>query len=162
MNGSEIKQFKTAIDIYFRDPDRIKKTYKDGKLQLCSAGMFVLDHILNDTIHEINPAIHNLSVVCALEIFRNEKYFRTAITGDFYNELRERYLRILNVHAENDPSDPTSNVHLAWMLVELGSDNMSETKKHRWLGYIQGCMTCDELIEVQEERDLTRSIFNGK
>lgn len=81
---------------------------------------------------------------------------------NFYNELRERYFSILDVEAHNNPNDPTSNEHLAWMLLELGSSEMSETKKHRWLGYIQGCMVMKNLITVQEERDLTRGIFNGK
>jgi len=89
-------------------------------------------------------------------------YLRTVITGDFYNELRQRYLRVLNVRAMNNENNPTSSSHLVWMLLQLGSDEMSETKKHRWLGYIQGCMVMKNFITVQEERDLTRGVFNGK
>lgn len=162
MNGSEYKQFKTAIDMYFRDPELIRKTYNDGKLNLCPSGMFIMGLILDDTLDSTDLSLYNSSVFHARDVFKHEQYLRTAITGDFYNELRERYFRILNVQARNDTFNPTSNEHLAWMLIELGSEDMSETKKHRWLGYIQGCMTCVELIEVQEERDLTRSIFNGK
>lgn len=82
--------------------------------------------------------------------------------GDFYNELRQRYLDILGTKPVCNPEYPTSHCHLSWMLTELGSDEMSETKKHRWLGYIQGCMVCHELITVEDERNSTRSIFNGK
>lgn len=81
---------------------------------------------------------------------------------DFYNDLRYRYLEVLNTKSENDPDHPTSRHHLAWMLDELVSDTMSETKKHRWLGYIQGCMVCQGLINVEDERNATRNIFNGK
>jgi len=39
---------------------------------------------------------------------------------------------------------------------------MSETKKHRWLGFIQGCMIKDGFIKLTEERERTRPILNGK
>lgn len=81
---------------------------------------------------------------------------------EFYNELRQRYLETLDTKAENDPDHPTSRHHLSWMLNELASDEMSETKKHRWLGYIQGCMVSQNLINVEDERNSTRPIFNGK
>lgn len=82
--------------------------------------------------------------------------------GDFYNELRQRYLDILGTKAVCNPEHPTSHHHLAWMLTAMGSDEMSETKKHRWLGYIQGCMVSQNLINVEDERNSTRSVFNGK
>ncbi|ELL7856302.1 hypothetical protein AAGG91_002682 [Salmonella enterica] len=83
------------------------------------------------------------------------------IKGNFYNDLRIRYLEILDTRAENDTDHPTSRHHLSWMLNELSSDTMSETKKHRWLGYVQGCMVSQNLINVEDERNATRNIFNG-
>lgn len=80
----------------------------------------------------------------------------------FYDELRQRYIKILDAEPICGSGNPTGNSHLVWMLNELSSDKMSETKKHRCLGYIQGCMVCKGLITVNEERDLTRGIFNGK
>ena len=81
---------------------------------------------------------------------------------EFYDDLRDRYKQILNTEPICNSEKPTENSHLVWMLNELSSPDMSETKKHRWLGYIQGCMTCKGLIVVDDERNFTRGIFNGK
>lgn len=54
-------------------------------------------------------------------------------------------------------------MHLMWMLCELLENrDQSETKKHRWLGFIQGVMICKGYLTVTEERELTRPILNGK
>ena len=42
------------------------------------------------------------------------------------------------------------------------NNSQSETKKHRWLGNIQGIMTVKGYINVLEERELTRNIFKGE
>ena len=58
--------------------------------------------------------------------------------------------------------DETNDIHLLWMLHELTNNTeQSETKKHRWLGYVQGVMTVKSYITVLEEREFTRSILNG-
>ena len=55
-----------------------------------------------------------------------------------------------------------SKEHLQWMLDQVRTDKtQSITKKHRWLGYVQGIMTAHGIIDVDIERDSTRSIFNG-
>ncbi len=57
----------------------------------------------------------------------------------------------------------TDPIHMLWMLDQIENDNkQSETKKHRWLGYIQGVLTCKKVFTVTEEREYTRSIFNGE
>lgn len=85
------------------------------------------------------------------------------LVDPIFSTLAKRYLPILNVKPQNNPGEPHSPQHLAWMLTELVQNTtMSETKKHRWLGYIQGCMVKDNLLDVSTERDATRSIFNGK
>ncbi|AQW88983.1 hypothetical protein FDH34_gp462 [Serratia phage BF] len=84
------------------------------------------------------------------------------MSNSFYEDLRFRYIEVLDCQAYCNPDEPTSNKHLVWMLLELSNPNMSETKKHRWLGYIQGCMVSKGLINVQEERELTRDVFQGK
>ena len=38
----------------------------------------------------------------------------------------------------------------------------SITKKHRWLGYIQGVLVCLNVFSVSEEREYTRKILNGE
>lgn len=79
----------------------------------------------------------------------------------FYPEICDRYETILL----KQPADAgeTGASHLLWMLKEL-QDNyngMSETKRHRWLGYVQGVMVMKKLITVDDERTATRPIFNG-
>jgi hypothetical protein len=49
------------------------------------------------------------------------------------------------------------------MLYEIRLDRyMTHTKKTRWLGYVQGCLVKDGLISVEDERNETRKIFNGR
>ena len=58
--------------------------------------------------------------------------------------------------------DETNDIHLLWMLHQLLlNKEQSATKKHRWLGYVQGVMTVKSYITVLEEREFTRSILNG-
>tara|TARA_R100001132_G_C3273801_1_gene95825 strand:+ start:367 stop:636 length:270 start_codon:yes stop_codon:yes gene_type:complete len=62
-----------------------------------------------------------------------------------------------------DPKNPTSTHHLLWMLSEISSNRkMAEAKKHRWLGFIQGVLRCQWVIDVNEERDFTRPLFKGE
>lgn len=80
-----------------------------------------------------------------------------------FSTMAKRYLPVLGVEPKNNEDDPLSAEHLAWMLMELVQNpTMSESKKHRWLGYVQGCMVSQNLITVKEERNATRPIFNGK
>lgn len=79
----------------------------------------------------------------------------------FYPELLQRYVSLLQrADAITGPNYNTE--HLIWMLNELASNTgMSLSKKHRWLGFIQGVMTVHGIINVASERDYTRHIFNG-
>lgn len=61
------------------------------------------------------------------------------------------------------PGQETHDVHLLWMIREIKENrHQTLTKKHRWLGYIQGIMTSKGYITVTEERSLTRDILNGR
>lgn len=58
--------------------------------------------------------------------------------------------------------DETNPLHLLWMLNEIQhNDEQSLTKKHRWLGYIQGVLIMKGVSTVQEEREFSRTILNG-
>lgn len=58
--------------------------------------------------------------------------------------------------------DETNPLHLLWMLQQIETNvNMSLTKRHRWLGYIQGILVSHGVFSVQEEREYTRPIFKG-
>lgn len=79
----------------------------------------------------------------------------------FYPEVCDHYETIL-LKLPADASE-TGASHLLWMLRELQDDwnGMSETKRHRWLGYVQGVMVMKNLITVDDERTRTRQLFNG-
>ena len=63
---------------------------------------------------------------------------------------------------EQKPGDETDPIHLIWMLQQIKDDSeMSQTKRHRWLGYIQGVLVMKGVFSVEEEREYTRPIFNG-
>lgn len=73
-------------------------------------------------------------------------------------ELLQRYESLLQAKPACS-LNKTSNAHLCWMLREIAAMNWQETKAHRWLGFVQGVMACKGLIDVDEERELTRSLF---
>ena len=91
-----------------------------------------------------------------------------------YTDIINRYIYILMdemissgwysiLEIKSLEGDETNDIHLLWMLNQLLSNkSQSETKKHRWLGYIQGIMTVKGYINVLEERELTRNIFKGE
>lgn len=63
---------------------------------------------------------------------------------------------------EQKPGDETNPIHLIWMLQQIKDDSeMSQTKRHRWLGYIQGVLVMKGVFSVEEEREYTHPIFNG-
>ncbi len=68
---------------------------------------------------------------------------------------------------ECNSNDPISDTHLSWMLHVISGEikdpaQQSETKMHRWLGYVQGILVVKGMLNVNEERDRTRTIFNGE
>ena len=91
-----------------------------------------------------------------------------------YTDIINRYIYILMdemissgwysiLEIKSLEGDETNDIHLLWMLNQLLTNTkQSDTKKHRWLGYIQGIMTVKGYINVLEERELTRNIFKGE
>ena len=73
--------------------------------------------------------------------------------------------KVLNPYVELIPLNEgreTEDYHLLWMLQELlHNKDQTETKKHRWLGFIQGVIISKGYSTVLEERLATRDIFNG-
>ncbi len=79
----------------------------------------------------------------------------------------QRYVDLINncgldLH-EKRFGDFTSLYHLKWMIFQVFIDSkQSATKKHRWMGYVQGMLVAYGLVKVMGERDLTRDVFNGE
>lgn len=53
--------------------------------------------------------------------------------------------------------------HLAWMCAEAQRQGaaMPADKASRWLGFIQGCLAMRGLIDVDDERAITRPLFHA-
>lgn len=84
-----------------------------------------------------------------------------------YEFLAKRYSLMLmarNVVAKRDEvvGNNPSHGHLLWMIAEVITNSThSETKRHRWIGFVQGCLIKDGLMTVEEEREATRALLNG-
>lgn len=71
-------------------------------------------------------------------------------------------LHAAGIVLQRDPDGSVAPGHLLWMLEMLISDPaMTLTKRHRWLGFIQGCLIKDNVINLQDERNVTRDVFAG-
>lgn len=99
------------------------------------------------------------------EIFEKE-YLCTFVQEEPHITLTKKYIdrfHTLNVYPKQNKEGSTEHSHLLWMLNQiLENEDQSITKKHRWLGFIQGCMVCDGLLSIENERNETRSLLNGK
>lgn len=89
----------------------------------------------------------------------------------FYPDICQRYRRMavaaIDGHAASNPALPGEfqAKHLMVMLEQIQftpSTRQSESKKHRWLGFVQAAIIAQGWSTVQIERDFTRDIFNGE
>ena len=78
-------------------------------------------------------------------------------------ELLIRYRTILNSITNELPDKKhISKEHLFFFFYEIEyNEEQSLTKKHRWLGYIQGILIAFDILDVDEERNVTRPLLNG-
>lgn len=81
--------------------------------------------------------------------------------------LFERYLKIIEeghpgLHLVGLPKEASID-HLIWMcnLSLENIDGWPEDKLNRWLGYVQGILVVRCIINVQEERDVSRPLFHA-
>ena len=116
-----------------------------------------LRHHINETIVRLRQDIKNYDQE---RDEGNRKLFHPeVVVANKYIDLLESY----DITYEKDENNPTSHPHLLWMLYEIKLDRyMTHSKKNRWLGYVQGCLVKDGLIDVEDERNETRKIFKGK
>ena len=81
------------------------------------------------------------------------------VAGEYMN----RFAFVWDALVVEDSDNPTSLNHLYWMTCQVQADALSsETRCHRWLGYVQGVLVMKGLLDVEEERNFTRKIFNGE
>jgi hypothetical protein len=83
-----------------------------------------------------------------------------------FQTVAKLYIDILvsmDVEPMESPCTPFRKPHLLWMLIQIRELNLSsDTKSHRWLGYVQGIMCYEGIITVDDQRNITRGIFNGE
>lgn len=74
-----------------------------------------------------------------------------------FDDVIKRYIKILNGTPDwKYEKEEESKDHLIFMLKEINKWNSLSPKTHRWLGYVQGIMCSLGILNVQEERDITR------
>ena len=84
-------------------------------------------------------------------------------------DLFRRYLGIIQSAVLEDNTDKLSDhprlslKNLEWMCQTAisQSPDMADDKASRWLGFVQGCLAMRDLINVDEERDITRPMFHS-
>lgn len=162
MTNPAKQKAQMAFEMFFNNKEQLRMMYNNERLVVDKETLFLIGHLLSNTIDDVDLEMHSLKINQYYKMFTDLVEENKPIHGNFFNELRQRYFDLLNCTPIENAEEPLTDNHLAWMLTELSSDAMSETKKHRWLGYIQGCMAFRGLLTVNEERDSTRKMFNGK
>lgn len=123
-----------------------------------------IDRIESPHDRDTLKAMLNMDVAAitrSLEVFKP-----TPAEQSGFKQVVQRYLDMLDdkgVHdAVQETKGSTNWTHLRWMLEEIrDSQDMSDTQRNRWLGFIQGCLIKDELTDIPTERNATRALFNG-
>lgn len=77
--------------------------------------------------------------------------------------LAARYNKILQMSHTEDPfkDDPRmSRENIIWMCQTIKRDSLPYPKACRWIGFVQGVMASQGLIDVDKERDYSRPLFH--
>lgn len=151
-----------VLRMFFNNKEQLQSMVDNDTLKCHPSLKFYVKHVLDGTVDSLDMQLYSRDINEYHKIFLDLKEKSKPIHGNFYDDLRQRYFDLLNCTPIENPNEPLNDTHLAWMLTKLSDDTMSETKKHRWLGYIQGCMAYRGFITVNEERDNTREVFKGK
>lgn len=164
MNNIQREKAELVFKMLFKPStsSQLDNMVSTGTLNADKSLTFVVENILNNNITNLDLDLYSRDINEYYKLYLEMVEENKPIHGDFFNDLRQRYFDLLNCTPIENPSEPLSDTHIAWMLTKLSDVDMSETKKHRWLGYIQGCMAYRGLITVNEERDNTRQIFKGR
>jgi len=77
--------------------------------------------------------------------------------------ISKRYISILenkiNYNYKYEKSSPIHLIKMCNKIIEV-SEKWPDDKSSRWLGYIQGVMTVNGFINVDDEREYSRNIFH--
>jgi hypothetical protein len=162
MTNAAYEKAESVFNMYFKDRSHLTYMYQSGTLNISKQVQFILENLFNDTLDDVDFELYSFDINYYYRLFLKVKEQSKPIHGDFYPDIRQRYFDLLNCEPIENSDEPLRDTHIAWMLKKLSDDDMSETKKQRWLGFIQGCMAYRGLLNVNEERDATRDVFKGK
>ncbi|UQT02973.1 hypothetical protein TOTORO_01100 [Serratia phage vB_SmaS-Totoro] len=173
-----LDELKVAINSNVQHCARIAKTKEEAAVMVAGSILRILDGVTSAFPHAVN-------LVANANTKEDKDYLRSTgrdwlsedtdftpmdyiyksipldyLPVDFFPSLVKRYKDMAMALNLEDPTMTGS--HLVWMLEELSTnEDQSDTKKHRWLGYIQGILIAHGVTTVAAEREFTRKIFNG-
>jgi hypothetical protein len=80
--------------------------------------------------------------------------------------MAERYEIMILSAPKNHPDESNprlSLLNLLWMCdtIKYRHFDMNEGKINRWIGFVQGCLSTRGVIDVDEERDVFRTVYHG-
>jgi hypothetical protein len=83
--------------------------------------------------------------------------FARTMAGTYALDLKQRLEKLQKLQEQSKKYEAcppmTDTPHLIWMCDQIiQKAEFSETKAHRWIGYIQGVMTMRGLSSVEHER----------
>jgi len=77
--------------------------------------------------------------------------------------LFARYIQKINNYKHDDVLTDHSRlslINLIWLCEKAIEEDLPVDKMNRWLGFVQGCLAMRGIIDVDEERDYSRQLFN--
>ena len=73
-------------------------------------------------------------------------------------KMFKRYKKVLDDYKKN--ADDDILIRTKKMIDVAIKVDMLEDKQSRWLGFTQGVLACYDLIDIEEERNVSRKIFH--
>lgn len=75
-------------------------------------------------------------------------------------QLCDRYIEKIKGKKFGEGEFSSDYIYNMTLELKRNAKNFPIDKSNRWLGYIQGILTINKIINVEEERDFTRPLFH--
>lgn len=81
--------------------------------------------------------------------------------NEAHNIMFERYLNLLDNSIQVTIHIEESQIDYLKKMCEtmINNDEVSIDKKARWLGFVQGYLYANNIIQIKEEREISRKLF---
>lgn len=121
---------------------------------------------LLDAGKSLPDALHHLVHEAVVEdrsdfLYQRDHFYTRTVIRTHADYLLTSMLQDPDLKVMRDPSNPTSPSHLAWMLdiVQGSAFKWPLDKLGRWIGYVQGVLVEQRKLNVETERNRTRSAY---